>query len=123
PRLGMDVQEREVALAQRNQMAARAEVGLDVAHARAVLEDRETGVVAGLGEAHLVAAVRYRRRGGVGQGARLDRAVGVEVDSEVVWLSVAAEVGKEAVAAGVGKPQRDLPAAVRVLSRVQVLEA
>lgn len=125
----MDVQEREVAGAQRHQVAVGAQVGLQVGDRAAVPADREDEVAgaAGLdlaGERDLVAV---HLGGGRGFGQRLGRVVAghAEVGAQHQALGVGGghEVGEDPVGAGVGEFEVGAPHAVVVHGRVQVLVA
>ena len=99
------MQEREVALAQGDQVAAGAEVRLG-ADRLAVARDREAQIgllaragVAGV-EAHVVAAVAQCGRRGRGQVLEVGDAVDAQVARERLGLAVVREVGEQAVGAG-----------------------
>ena len=118
---GVHVQEREIALAQRDQVAARAEVGLGLDRL-AGARDREAQL--GAMGVHLH-RVPVGLRDGVGRGER--RVVGIAVDGQVgrerVRLAAALEVGEDAIRARVGERDRRAPRAVGIHHGVQVLEA
>ena len=123
----MHVQEREVALAQRHEVALGAQVVLDGDRpALAGDGEAELGLRAGLGralgQAH-AQAVDVEALGGRGQRLGAHRPVDGEVVGERVGLLAHGEVGEHAVGARLGEGDGERPGAVRVLGRVQVLEA
>ena len=126
--VGVHVQEREVALAQRDEVALGAQVVLDrdgLAVARDV--ERELGLARRPGSRPRSArpAGRRRRRSRTGAGSACERTVPSTVRSSasVCGLAVDREVGEHAVGARVAQRHRDRPGAVAALGRVQVLEA
>ena len=118
----VDVQERHVALAERDEVAAGAEVGLG-RDRLAVARDGEVQLRSGLVEPDVVAAVAHR--GGLRGGERLE--VGAAVDPQVAGEGLrrvlVGEVGEQPVRAGLVEADRGRPGAVGALGRVQVLEA
>src|SRR5918992_6301889 len=121
--LGVDVQEGQIAFAQGDEVAASAEIGLDVRYPPAVVEDREADLATGLFEADLETRVGPDCLRGVRELTGYEPAFPLQVGAERVGLAAAAEVGEDAMGAGAGEPERDGPAAVLRLLRVEVLEA
>ncbi len=116
----VDVQEGEVALAQRDEVALGAEVVVQL-DGRAVAGDLERELLTGR-ETH-VEPVRLGRGGRRGERLRASGAVDGQVRREGARLAGGREVGVHAVGAGVGEGDGHGPAAVGALDRVDVLEA
>jgi hypothetical protein len=125
--VGVDVEEREVAVAQRDEVAVGAEVALD-ADGPAGLGDREAQLRVPAGarraavEADVVAAAGLGRRGRRGQRPQVGVAIDAQVAGERRRRALAHEVSEDAVGAGVAEAQRRRPRAVGIHRRVQVLE-
>jgi hypothetical protein len=115
------VEVREVPFAERHEVAARAEVRLDVLELASVLLDREAQLGALVGETHLVAVLGRGPLGRLGERPRVEAAGHAHVGPEGVGPAAAVEVREDAVAAGIGEAEVHLPGAVLGQPRVHML--
>ena len=117
-----------IVLAESDQMAVGAEVGLDARQAPAVPADDEAGegalarVRRLATDLDLVSVARISALRGLRQGEGLEAAGGEQVGCQGERLAAGREVGKRPVDAAVGQISLGLPGAVGAQYRVEVLE-